>query len=757
LTNGTKKINKNNFKYMALIVAPETRPNRVIDVKDALYHLKMAKYCLYVGNDGRHTSWLTKNKVNKDFYKGDQWSLQEDKQTFLQDTTGNTTTRLALVQNLIRPMVEQYRGNSIILNINAAAKSISSHSLNRRDKRLTEQLFKTRVAQEFPNVGNIMRDNDPSIGKEEGQTEIIFENLYVDNLTREINDLLDYSKKLNRFQKKQVKASQNLALTGLAVEQAILQGGDLRFESIEPDDFFFDRDAREFDLTDAEFMGTVKPIDIPLVLERWNVKPEDAEALEEYTRNAGNATTYISSTNTRNYGANKVPVVTVYWKDTERYKYGWVMDEDNYPVLVRIGKKTTQNSLDAEKIYEEADLITPPDTPKNRKLFPNGKKTTMLYCDVLRYCTYIPSEVVSSMNSSEAQKYSDIILDWGMDPYQDTKYQDISNVNFPFKVAIWGYVDGEIFSPVDDAISPQRFINRMLSLSESRMNSSGGSNVIIDEDSVEDAEQTYLDIKEGKPITVRTRGKGIPNTVGYYDATPKAGTYQMFQMINNMQNLIQTVTGVNESLKGESTGSDQLVGVTQLMIQRGSLMQEPFYNALSDMFMQMYETVATVGKKYYIDNEKELSIIAGDEALKIFKLSDELRNEDFAIFVEKENSDQALKNNANQMLQVFLEMGMIDQEIFANLYERATPSKVMAEVRRFVKIQRESARRAEEQQNAMMQQEQAALAEAVTMEQAQSQAQKDQEFGRKMEEKMVDQDNKMEEIYAKELLANQQK
>ena len=433
------------------------------------------------------------------------------------------------------------------------------------------------------------------------------------------------------------------------------------------------------------------------------------------------------------------------------------MDEDNYPVLVRIGKKTNGNSLDAEKIYEESDLITPPDTPKNRKLFPNGKKTTMLYCDTLRYCTYIPGEVVSSTDTSDKNKYSDIILDWGMDPYQDTKYQDISNVKFPFKVAIWGYVDGEIFSPVDDAISPQRFINRMLSLSESRMNSSGGSNVIIDEDSVEDAEQTYLDIKEGKPITVRTRGKGIPNTVGVYDATPKAGTYQMFQMINNMQNLIQSVTGVNESLKGESTGSDQLVGVTQLMIQRGSLMQEPFYNALSDMFMQMYESVATIGKKYYIDNEKELSIIAGDEALKIFKLSEELRNEDFAIFVEKENSDQALKNNANQMLQVFLEMGMIDQEILANLYERSTPSKVMSEVRRFVKLQKESARRAEEQQNTMMQQEQAAVAEAMTMEQAQAQANKNQEFGMKMQEKMVDQDNKMEELYAKELLANQQK
>ncbi len=74
----------------------------------------------------------------------------------------------------------------------------------------------------------------------------------------------------------------------------------------------------------------------------------------------------------------------------------------------------------------------------------------------------------------------------------------------------------------------------------------------------------------------------------------------MFNIIDIMKNHVQDTTGVNEALKGESTGSDQLVGVTQLMIQRGSLMQEPFYNAISQVFLQSYQAIATVEKEFIV-------------------------------------------------------------------------------------------------------------------------------------------------------------
>lgn len=710
---------------MPFIFDQTTRPDRLTSSKNEEYHLQMAKYCVYSSYNSDHQRWLRKIEINKRFYMNDQWFLKEDVETFLMDATGDVVNRLRMTYNTIRPMVEQYRGNAIILDINASAKSISKESVNRRDQRLAEQLLKTKVANQFPNIGEAIRSKDVTIGQDEEQTETIFENLYVDALAREINDLMDYSKRLNKFKSKQSKIALDLALAGLALQRSFFHGGHQRFENVEPEDFLFDRNARLNDLTDAEFMGTIKYMDIPTILERYQLNPDQAKTIDQYTQDTGNTQLEIAGNGNQNYTTSRLPVVTMYWKDSERYKYGWVKDEDGYESLVRIGDRK-DGDLDTSPVYTEEDLITPPDTPKNRIQFPNGKKTAMLYCDVLRYCVYIPSEIASS--KKRENKLPDMVLEHGQEPYQETSYQDLSNVKFPFKVYTWGYLSGEVFSPVDDIIDPQRFINRMISLTESRFNSSGGSNIVIDEDSVDDPAQAYRDIKEGKPLTVRTRGKGVPNTVGVYDATPKSGSYAMFDVVAQMKSLIQDVTGVNEGLKGESTGSEQLVGVTKLMIQRGSLMQEPFYNAISEIFLQMFESVASVGKKFYIDNERELAIAAGDESVKIFQLSKDIRNEDFLIFIERDNSDEQLKSQANQMLSVFLEMGLIDEVMFANLYERSTPTKVMADVRSYTKRKKEAERRlAEEeqaQQQQMMGQEQEMMQQAQEVQQLEKQGDK---------------------------------
>jgi len=362
--------------------------------------------------------------------------------------------------------------------------------------------------------------------------------------------------------------------------------------------------------------------------------------------------------------------------------------------------------------YTDADLIEPPKSPKNKKLF-KGKKKRMMYVDYIRFCTFIPGEVVGKAQEDDGTEPEnfDIVLDYGIDAYQETELLDLGNVKFPLKCQTWGYVDGEVFSPVDDAINPQRFINRVMSVTEQLINNSGGSGPVIDEDAIAPGtkDQTLRDMKEGRPVTVRTRGKGVPNTVGYYDMTPKAGVYNMFNIIPILKQNVQDTTGVNEALRGESTGSDQLVGVTELLIQRGSLMQEPFYNAITDLYVQKFQYAATCGKRMYIDNERELAIITGDEGVDILTMSKDLRNEDFRVFVSRENDDAVLKSQANQMLMLFLEQQLIDDKVFANLYNRSTPDEVTMALRSQAGLRAEAARRAaEENQQAQNQ----AVAEA---------------------------------------------
>lgn len=703
-----------------LISVKPNKPNR-LDKKEypnkdnnKKYHLDYAKWAIGTSQTAEYNNWLNNIKRNKEFYKGNQWIYDEDTEAFLEDSTGQTKNRIRIVHNTIRPMVEQYRGNASILKINANAKSISKLSVNRRDLALSKKIFKTKLANEFPGLGRIMRDNDKTLGSDEEDTTQIFENLYVDLFVTQINSLLKYVRNLNDFDRKQIHLAQNLALSGLIATEAFEHGGHLRFEVIESEDCFWDTDARKLDLSDAAFCGYRNPMDASSVYERYQLSDNDAKALENYVSNSGSSGEQVDNTDSRKYNSSRLPVYKVYWKDTERLEYGYVLDEYDYPYLTKINY--TEPGEDSPK-YTDEDLIDPPNSAKNRRLFKGGKKKRLLFLDVVRHCTFIPGEVVGKYEKDDNSPFKnyDIVLEYGMLDYQETEYLDLSNVKYPLKFQTWGYVDGEVFSPIDDAINPQRFINRVMSVTEQLINNSGGSGMIIDEDAIDpnSSEDIYNDSKEGKPITVRTRGKGVPNTVGYYDNTPKAGVYNMFNIISTMKAMIQETSGVNEALKGESTGSDQLVGVTELLIQRGSLMQEPFYNAIADLFVQNYQYIASVGKNMYIDNERELAIITGDEGVEILTLSRDLRNEDFRVFVSRENDDSILQSQANQMLTVFLQNGLIDDKIFANHYNRSTPDDVTMALRSQAGLRIEAAR---QQAKAMKEQEARSKDEAVMLE-----------------------------------------
>ena len=121
----------------------------------------------------------------------------------------------------------------------------------------------------------------------------------------------------------------------------------------------------------------------------------------------------------------------------------------------------------------------------------------------------------------------------------------------------------------------------------------------------------------------------------------------------------------------------------------------------------MYQHAATVGKRMYIDNERELAIITGDEGVDIFTMSKDLRNEDFRVFISRENDDAVLKQQANQMLNIFLEQGLIDDKVFANLFDRATPNDVTMALRSQAGLRIEAAKKAvKEEQSAMAGQKQ---------------------------------------------------
>ncbi len=735
------------------IAQGETKPNRFdFPKKNKEYHLKYGRFTLSDASGSNHRDFLAKYKINKDFYRGNQWVNKEDVEAFLKDDTNQDRNRIKIVHNLIRPLIEQFRGNAILLKINASAKSISKKAVNRRENSLSEKLLLTDIALEFPALGRLIKDSDKSVGDSQEETSEIHENLYIDSYVPVIDMLLQYVKDLNDLDSKQVRSASHLGLSGLSVIESFEHGGHQRYEVVEPDEFFFDNSARKGDLTDADYMGKMSgmlPTDLYETYQ--NITQLQREAIESFVAgkesNSNNgAFSGVSSSDgigNINIGSTKIPVVHSYWRDHERKEAGYVLDEYGYPYLIYIGE--TVNNETGEP-YTEDDLIDPPESPKNDRIF-KGRKKRPMSIDVLRHCIFVPAEFIGQKGDKE-DRVGDIVLDWGITDYQETEWLDLSNVKFPFKCATWGYIDGEIMSPVDDAINPQRFVNRVLSVAESQINNSGGMNIVIDKDSIDhqDGEAgLQRDIDNGKAISIRTKGRGVPNSIGTYDATPKQGTYNLFNIIPLMEGIIQKDTGVNEALRGESTGSDQLVGVTEKLIQRGSLMQEPFYSAISSLYLQVFQHTATVGKRMYIDNERELAIATGDNGVQILNLSKGMRNEDFRVFIERENDQESLKAQGDQLLNVFLQSGLIDEIVYSNLFSRSTPSQVAMALReqasKKIELRRQQAKQSQKDQQ--IQQQELARQDAV-----QQQALNDERNSRSIE-RLEDQNNKLEQIALK--------
>lgn len=705
-----------------LISYGQNRPTVLEKNKDEEYHVKWGRYCVGQANNTYQSEYVEKIRLNKRFYKGHQWTLNEDLEAFFKDDTGQSRNRIKIIKNQIRPMIEQYRGNAIRMTINARVKSVSQMAINRREERLQEMMFYTGVANDPDNpYAEHIKKKFP-IGNTPGETEEIFDNLYVDNFVQDMNWLLEFVSQRNKFEQKQLRIAEELALGGIAVVKSFEHGGHQQFQVCESENFFFDRSGMEYDLTDAGFMGEVWYGDSPDIFERHpNISQTSREAIENYAKQwrkigiNGAATTRGNSQPNKYNVGGKMPVFRTYWKDSEEIEYGYVKDQFGYDYLTKINYVYEGET---EPRYTDKDLIEV-DSIKSKTLL-RGKKSRKIYVDTLRFCEFIPKEIMSNNDGNIDDKYTDIVLDYGLVPYQETESLDFNNVQFPYKCYCWGYLDGEVLSPIDDAINPQRFINRILSVAENQINNSRGAGIMYDKSAMDpDGGESEMlrNMNQSKPVGFKAKGLGMQNVVSTYDTTIKAGTMVMFNIVDAMKGYIQEATGVNEALKGESTGSDQLVGVTQLLIQRGSLMQEPFYNAITQIFLQCYQSIAVVGKRIYADNERNLAIAVGDNGVKVIKISRDMKLEDFRCFVKRENTDELLTNAGNQMLTTFLQMGLIDRNRFSNLYGRSTPDEIATALRQASKESVEIARQQKKEEEAQGQQVQQGVQQAAAQQQ----------------------------------------
>jgi len=649
------------------------RPNR-LETKDKgkEYHAQYGRWGVASAiNHPLHRAFVINTIIYWRFYSNDQWILDDDLEGFLSDETGFARNRLKLRENIIMPMVNQFEGNAIRLDFNAKAVNVSPYVINRRENQLREKLMMNDVAEAAPSMKEHIK-NKYGIGDTKAETEQLFNHSFVDEHTRDINELLVWSKGRNNFEDNLTRIATHMAISGIGIHKGYEQAGEQQWEVTDSLFYFFDRGAKRPDLKDAGYMGELLFGNPAEVFEKYqDLTHDERKRIENYCINNYDHIGYLWHL----FMANKdrVPMYEIYWKDIERQEYGYVMDDYGYEFFTQINAEGIK--------YTDKDLIIPKGENYKKVLGKKNKtKKTVKFVDVLRFCVFTPSEIIGGATGE------DIVYDYGIARYQETYNLDPSLVEYPYKARCVHYHNGEILSPIQNVIDPQRMLNRTLSVLDSHMNNAMGFGPIIDTSvvSAQGAQNEVIrNMNLSKPVFVDAKRGGVQNMTGNYGSNASQQMGAFMQMAQLMRTVAQNTSGVNESMQGTAGGSNKLVGVEQLKIDRGSLQQEGFYYCLNNIMLQTFQSVATQGKRIYADSPRRLSMIVGDVGAKEIRITKEMNNEDFRVFVKKSIPDNEEKMQVNALILQLKQFDLIGEKQAADLFNRGDMELVAEKMREY--------------------------------------------------------------------------
>src|SRR3989304_1001403 len=686
---------------MGNLILYATRPDRLISNKDEKYDSEMARYCIYAGDNDIRQKWAYQSWINYNFWANNQWILNEDLETFLKDEGNQSKNRIMTTINTIFRQIAQFMGNAKNLNLNIGAENLSYKAINRREEKLAETLHFQEVANYASEpIKEFIKSKYP-IGNSKEETEDIFNNLFTDEYTKAVKNLIQYVFKEEKIMDRKETFAFDLALSGLGVGKYDIYNNNFKIRQIPSQSFYWDTSALEYDLSDSEFMWHIENMLPSTIYEKYRVAKDIKERIEQTIKNTLNQfsnNSYISN--------GRVPVYHIEWKDFEEVEFGYVKDEFDYPYLTKINFTYPNEDLPR---YTDKNLIPVEQLNDVQKELLKGSNKGTLTLDVVRYAHLIPSEVISGNKNED--RHNDIILESGVLKHSDSDTYRLCNINFSYKAHCWYYWQGLIYTPISNLINPQRMINRTASVIESLVNTTTPANLWYDKSmmTMDGGEKKALKNRyQGKMIGVDAKGRGINNAVQIVGSSLDINSLTFnSNRIAELMSIQDKTVGLNEEIRGEGTGSEQLVGVTAINIQRASLIQEPFYSAITKIYTQLGQAVANVARPLYANDERKMAIILGDKSASIINLAKEYSIEAFRVFINQEPDIKRQIEMSNARLDQMLIQGIINKEVHADLYNRATAEDIAEAIREMVKKDREIAKaQAEAESQGQAQQQQ---------------------------------------------------
>lgn len=699
------------------IISNAIRPDRIKDEKDDKYHANYSRFIISMCNDPVLLYNLYRYGLNYNFFKGNQWILPDDIEGFLLDSNENYRQRLKFSYNIVYGHVKTWIGAALRTEFRARAYNVSPDNIKNREKEYVKRLAAHRIADAMPLIKNHLQAQF-DLGETIGQTE---ENFIESNEGGDedlINALFRDCEQRNRFTYLKFLLTLDKVLSGFSVAKEYIEDGEQKWRHQPFQFWYYDTSALKPDLSDAEFMGDLEFYSVPELLEKWEITDKDTiERLELWARSA-----WQRYPNLWFYGqffgypSGKIPVYNNYWRDYEVQRWGYVSDPWGKIYPARLWSETEIKKFENDdfvgekplihtvKDFIKKSLIRPGDVRRNIIKKMNSDGIFIKYKQVPRFCSFVPKEMGGLSD--------DLLLEWGKVPYSESYRKTPFETPLPYKVSTYYYHMGEVQTPISPIIDPQRLMNQYASQMQVVINKMRLTGMIYDQ-SIVDAQEGEADLSEamrkGEDIKVNTRaltGGSLPNAIMPYNGLEGFSEVKSFvDIIEATRSWAEKISGVNSDLMGLSVANRKAVGVQEMNIERGQLLQEDFYFGLAEQYYSIYMCIANKGRKVLADHERELIMKLGGGFMERFKFTRAMNYDEYDVeirMIPVENID----SNDAKLMQLYLN-GVISDKQLGLLFGRSESDQIAKAIRDY---SNQKAKMGEELQQQQQEKEQEGLA-----------------------------------------------
>ena len=593
-------------------------PNILIpeNQKDETYHKNWVTAILYRAIvTGYIPNSYTAMSASYDFYNSD-YSIA-DKYSFLQGTNdGKSLPARWKNYNFIRNKIELMVGEMTVRGYDFSCRTVGKDAVTRKMIKRAELAAAMYMRDLYENGtldGEVMPLSFPKdLPRDEEELEYYMKNKYKENLEEVMIACLKSDAMRMKYKMMRMRMLRDLFISARIVTKCETLNGIPQTRVIDPRQAIIDPISFDDMMSNKQFVGDWQYLPVAKAAEEYGLTKEEVEEVAQqgapmqvwFGANYNNLL-YLEPFNLIN-NVQHVLVVNAEWRDMKK---------------VRAMETTDKFGNVHVKLLDEGDKV------RTRDIAEGKTKIKEVNIENIRRATLLGGGIVKN---------------WGEVPNQPRTIENPSASNFSYTVVSHAYINFKSLSKSQEIEALQEFKDLLMYRIEVEISTAGRKGFTYDlrykpsNLSLDDV-LYYLKVA-GVGFINSTASEGNDAPVGSnmftpFDTSLTSAINTYIELANYVDAQAKEITGINEARSGFQKSSS-LVGVTQAAIAQSTFMTEGLYQTFNEFENAMWQRHAEAIKVAWPFNKEKYANIIGNYGVDILFADEDMRLQDYAIYVE---------------------------------------------------------------------------------------------------------------------------